>query len=547
MPRWKQTLKWQLRFHAYFWPMFLLLYVVYYGIGQIELEHDFPTPTDWGFWARWEGRGGKCVLDRIAERGWAREGEWGRAWEYFGIDGLLGRLEDFKREGKGLRIQEVKSGDGMLMVDGVGKLGFDISSKSDRWKQGYWECLMGLAKIAEHLDGCVKKREKKLTEKTKIYKNENIPSPENPRPVPMPWAADGSHLQVPMLSEVEPALEDPQHFYLRILTSHGFTNRQRLDAALAFADWCDFKGLNETAGNMYDWALDIAAGGLPHNASEAVGHVVDIKTGIIQPGAEKHVTSNLLKATTALGIYHARHGEIKEALPIFLSVLRARKALPPAPSGEKMRASNAANKNLMTAEERANQTSTDVFTRTFRHFLSFFSETDNTRTYSNGDEVPHHTLAEACEEVGIMTYIGEILFASTANVPEREKGLSWTRDSVDAAEAILWFMDESGESRTSEGRTKCRQCLETGLQNWKTMTKQMSRQATRSAQEAHDSKGWLGLGIGQGSAIQKAEQEVKRWNDEEVQIELRRQKTASLVQNLAPDMNAWGMISTIGS
>ncbi|KAK5956031.1 hypothetical protein OHC33_002604 [Knufia fluminis] len=531
--KWKDTLRWQLRFHSYFWPMAGLLYLMYIGYWQIEREHQNPTPVEWSFWARWEGRMAKGILKRIDRRGWGSMYEWGVAGTY--LEKLLARLEDPKRDGKGL--SEQQDGDGTLMVDGVGKLGYDISAKSQRWRQGYWEALMGLAKVAEHMDGLCKRKGESLT--GKMFKWENIPGPQNPRPVPAAWDKDGAHLNVPGVTEVEAAMEEPEHYYLRILTSKGFNNRQRLDAALAYADWCDFKGLKDTSAHVYDWALDIAAGGLPEGAD----HVVDIQTGVINTGKEQYVSENLLKATTALGVWHARHGEVKEALPIFLSVLKARKALPAAPPHMQLKGSGSKNK-AMTAAERERQTGSGIAMDLGGKFVDFFKEADKALLPTSGDEQPFHSLKEACEEVGIMTYIGEILFATSDN--EREKGLSWTRDSVEAAEAVLWFMDEQNVGLEQEGRQRCKECLETGLSNWQQMARQMTKLAKKREDDAKQSKGWLSLGLGTGSAIDKAIAEVKKWEEEEVQIELRKQRTASLVDTLKPNGNPFGMNTNFG-
>lgn len=514
--RWRETLRWQIRFHSYAWPMIALLYLMYTGYRQMEREHENPTPSEWSFWARWDGRTAKFLLKQFEKRGWLSNYHWGCCGEY--LEKLLARLEDPKRDGKGIREQEVKDGQGTLMVDGVGKLGYDISRMSEKWKQGYWEALMGTAKVAEHMDGLCKRKGEKLS--GQIYKWENIPGPENPRPVPPAWDKNGAHLSVPQIQEVEPAMADPETYYLRVLTTKGFSNRQRLDTALAYADWCDFKGLRDTAAHVFDWAIDIAAGGLP----EGSNHVVDIQTGIINPGKESQVTENLLKASTALGVWHARHGEVKEALPIFLSVLRARKALPPAPpevlGGYALK---------MSQKGPANQTATDVLTGYVNGLMNFFTEQDHTLVKSSGDERLFHSLKDVCEEVGLMTYIGEILFATSAR--EREKGLSWTRDSVDAAEAVLWFMDEQ-QGQDAESRARCKECLETGLANWQQMAKQMGDLAKQKEEATKKSNGWFGLGIGKDSSLKEAATEVRRWADEEAEIELRRQKTASLLSPL---------------
>jgi len=477
----------------------------------------------------------KGILKRVESRGWGSMYEWGVAGSY--LEKLLRRLEDPKQDGKGISEQEVKDGAAILLIDGVGKLGYDISAKSERWRQGYWEALMGLAKVAEHMDGLCKRKGESLT--GKMFQWENIPGPQNPRPVPAAWDKDGAHLNLPTFAEVEAAMEEPEHYYLRILTSKGFNNRQRLDAALAYADWCDFKGLKETSAHIYDWAIDIAAGGLP----EGSDHVVNIETGVINQGKEKFVSENLLKATTALGVWHARHGEVKEALPIFLSVLRARKSLPAAPPHMQLQGSGPKTKP-MTAAERQSRTGSDIVMSWGRHFIDFFREADKALLPTSGDEQPFHSLKEACEEVGLMTYIGEILFATSEH--EKEKGLTWTRDSVEAAEAILWFMDEQGVGPDQEGRQRCKECLETGLSNWQEMTRQMARLARKKEMDAKGSKGWLSLGLGTDSAIDKAVAQVKRWEDEETKIELRKQKTASLVDVLRPNGSSFGMNSNLG-
>lgn len=528
----KDTLKWQLRFHAYFWPMAALLFTVLIGVTQIRTEHEHPTPREWSLWARWEGRNSKDMLDRARRRGWLHDEGWAATAEY--LQKLIARLEDPQRDGKGTKVQDA-DGSGKILVDGVGRIGLDISDKSLSWKQGYWEAMMGVAKVAEHMDGLCKRKGVKLT-KSKFYKWENIPGPQNPRPIPAAWDPDGAHLNVPVWDQVEAALDDPETYYLRILTTKGFSNRQRLDAALACADWYDFKGLKDSAANMYDWGLDIAAGGLPQGHN----NVVDMQTGIINAGKETLVTENLLKATTALGVWHARNGEVKEALPIFLSLLKARKQLPAAPA---WLSDMKPKQKPMTQAERDAQTQTGIMMGWAENLIDFFRENEPIGLNGSGDEQPFHTLKEACEEVGLMTYIGEILFATSEQ--EREKGLSWTRDSVEAAEAVLWFMDESGNEEDTIGRQRCRECLETGLSNWQQMTKRMSALAKKQQQEAQQSKGWLGLGIGQGSAIDKATAQVQRWDDEQVQVELRRQKTASLINPLKSTVNPFAMNSTV--
>ena len=62
------------------------------------------------------------------------------------------------------------------------------------------------------------------------------------------------------------------------------------------------------------------------------------------------------------------------------------------------------------------------------------------------------------------------------------------------------------------------------------MTYQMSKLAVREKQRAEQYGGFLGTGLGRGSAIAKATRDVERWKEEEAQIELRRQKTVPLLK-----------------
>lgn len=490
-------------------PFIILLRIIYEGYREIDKENHFPTPTEWSFWARWHARRANIAMDAYEDSGWLTLQIWGFAQRH--LLEVITRLEDQSKDGKGIHDQG-DDGKGVTFVETVGKLGYDISAKSTVWKQAYGNMLMALATSAENLDGRCRRKGEAL-DATKLFRWENIPGPDNPRPIPASWEKDGSHLKVPQLHEVEAASEPAEAIYLKILTTKGFTNRQRLDAALACADWMQFKGLKSTASSMYDWALDIAAGGLPEGAD----HVVDIQTGVINAGKDAFVTDNLLRATTALAVWHARNGEVQQALPIFLSVLRARKALPAGPDSN-LYMGNSSSKVASGTEGAVDAAAS---------FIRFFANTENTIIHNSGDEQPFHSLKEACEEVGLMTYIGEILFATSEQ--EREKGLSWTRDSVDAAEAILWFMDEKTDGQSQEGRKRCKECLETGLRNWQQMVKQMTTLAKQKEQEANQSSGWLGLGIGTASQKEKAAATVKKWEEEEIEIELKIKKVSTFL------------------
>lgn len=487
---------WQLRFHAYFWPASIMMVLAAAGIQQTYLERKYPTPHEWSFWSRWQLR---TAISRELEPMSRIDGlivDWPRVGSCYTY--LFERLESPELDGRGLTEQE----EGGILVEGVGRTGFDISMKPEPWRRGYHQALMGAARTAEHLDGYVRDRTRPL-----VFPQEMMIGPSNPRPRPTPheWR------DPPKEEDCEPAYESPQVFYVRILTTKGFNPRQRLDAALAYADWLDFKGLTETAENMYDWALDIAAGALPMGSN----NVVDMKTGVISQNAGAPVSENLLRASTALGVHHAAHGNVQDALPIFLSLLKARKDLPPEPLSHERpkKASKPGEENIIWAYVRA--------------LSDWLTEAPYPAGPPSGNEPPFHTLREACEEVGLMTYIGEILYATSS----KEKGLSWTRDAVDAAEAVMWMMKEEDKE---EGRERCQECLETGLSNWKKMVRSMARQAERGEHE-NLSKTTSWLNFGQGKGVDQS----RRWIEEQTQIDLRIQKTMPLIKPVDPARSSW--------
>lgn len=119
-----------------------------------------------------------------------------------------------------------------------------------------------------------------------------------------------------------------------------------------------------------------------------------------------------------------------------------------------------------------------------------------------------------------MTYVGEILYATSKTTAGREDGLAWTREAVDISEEELRGTAGVDEK---EANKVCRMCLDTGLSNWATMV-------SRLADEEREKKltapvkvgGWLGFG---GQIQQDA---VGRWESEEnvVRERARRAKDA---------------------
>ena len=142
---------------------------------------------------------------------------------------MLQRLEDPSIEGAGLT-QQIEGG---IYIPGAGEAGYDISAKTEPWRRGYYETLMGCAKAAEHLEGKVLD-----TTRGKIFSPRCMIGPSNPEPVPLPPWGPGP----PLEENCVPAFESPQTFYSKILTTKGFTSKQQVQAAIAYGEWLDFGG-----------------------------------------------------------------------------------------------------------------------------------------------------------------------------------------------------------------------------------------------------------------------------------------------------------------
>ncbi|KAK3066841.1 hypothetical protein LTS18_001466, partial [Coniosporium uncinatum] len=288
--------------------LFLVLAIVAaFGLNHELLERQYPSPPDWSFLSRTRYRAARGKEEPESEE--LGLVNWGIVGDLYAR--VLRRLEDPNIDGAGL--QEVEEGG--ILVPGVGKAGYDLSNKSETWRRGYFEVLMGCAQAAEHLDDHVLDTKRRM-----VFKKDYVIGPSNPDPKPIPpWMHDA-----PLEENCQTAYDPPEKFYLRILTSTGFTTKQRLDAALAYGNWLDYKTLHSSAEEMYRWALDIATSAL----SSSTSSTIDPLTAVIHPNATA-ITPNIIQAATSLAIHHASTSNLSAALPIFLSVLRARRAAPP--------------------------------------------------------------------------------------------------------------------------------------------------------------------------------------------------------------------------
>ncbi len=441
--------------------------VLAFGLQQEYLNHRFPSPSEWSWvtrkdWrsARWNedhGEDGAELVD------WARTGEAYRQ--------LLRRLEDPNIDGAGIK----NADEGGILVAGIGKTGYDITEKPEPWRRGYYELLMGAARAAEHLDGFVRDKTRNIAFPACV-----VIGPSNPNPKPVPPSSKNP----PKEENCEAAFEPPEVYYMRILTTQGFTEKQRIDAALAYGVWLDYKKSPEAALEMHKWALDIA-----NSNPKTSKMVIDPTTGIIRTDTGPP-SANVLSAVTALGVHHAVNSNLTLALPIFLSVLRARRTLPEV---------QVTMRSTLTPEDEANR---NFFSIARAMIHSAIVPPEYPAPPDDGTAPPPRTPKERCEEAGAMSYIGEILYASKLTKTSREDGLAWTREAVDLAEEEL-----RRKGADKDAKKTCKECLDVGLGNWKAMVGRMAKEEreTKSAK----SRAWSGIWGGE------EKDEMGRWESEE--------------------------------
>ncbi|KAL4970021.1 uncharacterized protein BDV14DRAFT_164108 [Aspergillus stella-maris] len=488
--------------------MFFCWDVVKFGIVNQEREHKWPTPAEW----TWKSRVFLRALEAFQRP--EENGQYMTQWPAISAHcrELLHRLEDPNVDGKdiieleenGFLFESVtKCGHNDPSV--VKKSGFDITAKSEQWRQGYYQALLGAAKAAENLEGWM----------TDVKLNASAPQeyfegPSNPNP-----KRATKHGQLSEENAI-PASPSPEGFYTKILTTVGFNAGQRVEAAIAFADWLDYKGLKKTAADTYAWAMDIAASGSPVEVSK----VVNTKTGVLKNDPQAPPSENIIRVSTAVGVHHARNGNLPTALSIFTSVLKARRALLPPPPGT-------------TLPERPSfvQPSTDSIVTFINTFKSLFTQPEPIQSTPSGNEPPFKTTISPCDEAALMTYIGEIIYASHS----KKTGLAWTRDAFDLAETTL------PETDTTDPKNKCTQCLRVNMVNWRTMLSEFIETAKKDEDEVRekaksDSKtSWFSK-PSEKTVLQKTHERM-RWEAEDFLLRERVGRLGPLVMTEA-EMNA---------
>jgi hypothetical protein len=481
----KETAKLSVRYSILIFLLTSCFSIASLGILSEQQERAFPSPHEWSLITRFRFRRGKWwqVPENNEEEGFPN---WARV--YSELEYALSRLESPDKDGAGLMDQE----EGGILVPGVGKAGFDVTAKSEEWRQGYYEVLMGMAQAAERLDGWVTDKWRR-----NVWAPEFVASASNARPkavLPgMPEVPDEEHRV--------PAAETPESFYLKIMTSKGFTTYQRLSAALGYADWLSFRKLPDSAEEMYRWALDIAISGLP---TPEPSTVIDRETGILSSTAPKEaITPNIVYAATNLATFLAEQRRVTSALPIFISLLRAR---------------------LNTNELRIPTNPSHKDSSIVGTVMSLLKEPDYPPVPSSGDEPLLRKETDRCEEAALKSYIGEILFATASSSPQqRQQGLSWVRDAVSTSK-LAQSLDTI---RTNDDvRKKCEQCEEVGLEAWGKIMTYLAAEAREKRDKAIDVGvvGKLTRVLGFGESTKVLEEVVENLEGEEEGVTLRLNK-----------------------
>lgn len=444
----------------------ICIFSVVTGITQSRLERVYPTPPEWRFFTRWAYRDAAAAEDDEGNGSPVDWPEVGPAWRK-----CLAKLEETSSsDGQGLElIYAIERSEGVVPA-------WDATKKSEQWRRGYFEVVMGCGRAAERLIGWYQDQTRPSS---RPVPGDVMVGPSNLDPRPLPPEQGPA----PREENCKPVMEGPERFYLRILGGKGFSRRQKLLAELALADQLDLFGLPMEAERLYRSSLDHACSTLPDPET-----AVDVNTGIIK-GRASEVSENVILASTALAVHYARNGNTKASLPIFLSTLRAtREGIP---SREATELGPVRHPSL-----------TDTI-------MDLLKDRPYPPPPPSGDEPPGNP-SESCAEASLMAYIGEVLFVTAKTDKDYEHGIAWTRDATDLAESragqISRAQARKEQPRTprqrllvegSEGGVEaCRKCLEYGLISLQMMFSQMIDREivseTREGKETEGGASWFG-------------------------------------------------------
>ncbi|KAL1903449.1 hypothetical protein Sste5346_000076 [Sporothrix stenoceras] len=551
------------KYTLYFWAAVGCVVLVQFVVQQEWMERAYPTPHEWSFMSRMRLRG---ALGERGDDGSAEEqtGSLGSDLEPASthvVDhvkvmqillDLLRRLEDPKVDGgSGLAAIEVPSKADLADLADLAHLtgvadapespsantiigdALDIRSKSEPWRRGYYQALLAAAATSEHVDGWMLDRSRNL-----VCPPDIVVGPSNPNPKPLPPGASGA----PREEDCEVLFPAPVNIYLKLLNTRGLTARQQIIAALAFANYLEYKHDDDAAAYVYGRA--VLASRTPNGDDDYSYSFFDRNIGEDAPKwikswtAQNHaanapnddtnpvISRNLLSTLTAYATFQARSGDVAGALPLFVSLLQARRSLPPSTSAAAAAAASRAKPDSIG-----------------KQIISLLSPPSYPAPPEDGFSPPFPGARSTCEEAALRLHIGEIIYASARKSNKtaiqsssssssswnpfsstsqeqqaREEGIAWTREAVDMAEEQLHALAQSGrqaqkqqqqkrengqgglsnvlgqvveqakasdnKAATADGSAACRQCLVAGLDNWTAMVAQLARDEQLRAQKS---------------------------------------------------------------
>ncbi len=262
---------------------------------------------------------------------------------------------------------------------------------------------------------------------------------------PCPYLAGSA--SAPRQEDCDVAYTSPSVIYQQILGTKGFTPRQLLDANIAYASWLEY-------------SRDLASAGNP--SPERACHC---GFGLIRPAIRtQHLrleesagspSENVLRALTEYATFRARTGRWNAALPILISILQARRSLPPpAPKAIELAKSNPLE---------------DPFSKLWRVLKRAVAPPDYPPPPDDGRSPPTFTTPKNGARRQRCTWISERRRYTPPISTVAKRDSAWTRDAVDLAEEAATSLTRPGRTtRAGHGRPG-RECPATGLGNWASM------------------------------------------------------------------------------
>lgn len=499
----KYEIKTGIKYTGYIWIAGAAFLGAWFAIVQERLERRYPTPHEWSYRTRMDFRGGNCARfepspGKITD--WLQVAWW--------FETTVKRLQDPNIDGKDVKDAPHDYPPGTK----------DVTQKSEEWRRGYYEAMMGYAKAAEYVEGWVLDKSRNI-----VFPAGTMIGPSNPYPKPLPAGFKGA----PKEEDCELRFESPDDIYLRILLTPGFTSRQKIEAGLAYGSWLDYKGVSGPASIIFEDAVHLAAS----ERQDLPAKPLDAKTWTLNEAAGPP-SENLLNSLTAYATFRARQGALNSALPILVSILKARRNLPP-PTSTSTSTPNSLAAALNHTPTRQPQTAQPQ-PSTFHKLTHLLAPPPYPSPPPPGTAPPTRDALDLCQEAALSLHIGEIMYTSSPSPASREEGLGWTREAVDVAEEQLHQLPQRVE-QDSPARAACRECLATGLGNWAAMVRRLAKEqeqeASAGAKKKSGSGGWFGGLWGEGVA--KVE-DVDRWAAEEKVIEERQRRVRELLEDLKP-------------